>query len=457
MNFGALAGVAGLAIVAYLGISKVMSSDGLASYRVRSAELLRDGVTIKGAEIRNYKGERLVVSADVAETIVLDDWSLVQWEGIENGTFVSEEGQEIYFETDRATYGTFSKAVIVEAPVRVWSDDFDLKADGFTYDHGTETILVRGDVRGTLNDGALKAQQVVIHVGDKRLKAGQTEWNGEVALQETQKRSNWAIVAGDLDYIDGIMVVTAAKGQDADMIVKCDKMTYDRTKDLVTADGNVRYWGVDANLTCDRAVIDRKTGKADLTGSKPVTMLVKAEADKGIKQEEIPPLTPLVPAEIQKGRPTAPTNSSQADQLRDTENLRQYPIALEAQKIEYWYKEGQRRAVINGNPWAHQQLPDLAWRKVWADRAEYDGEEEILDLFSANGKKSVRMENSIGDNFLALTMKVFTKEGVDRYSGKEIEGVYVPQDDETLPNPPGRGGGGTTGGNGGLSGPIRGI
>ena len=59
------------------------------------------------------------------------------------------------------------------------------------------------------------------------------------------------------------------------------------------------------------------------------------------------------------------------------------------------------------------------------------------------------------DDFLALTITVSTAEGEDKMSGKGLEGVYVPDDDDGIP--PVRGNtGGSTGGSttGSLSGPI---
>src|SRR5690606_3074074 len=135
------------------------------------------------------------------------------------------------------------KAVIVDTPVRIWSDDFDLNAEGFNYDHGTETITVKGSVTGKLKDGDWLADQVQNHVGDKSLKGHNASWTGPMALIEGQQKSNWHYTGKDIDFVDGIAVVTDAKGEDGDMIIKCNKMTYDRDKDIVTADGAVRYWG----------------------------------------------------------------------------------------------------------------------------------------------------------------------------------------------------------------------
>lgn len=457
VNAGALAGLAAVIVVAYYGVTKVLSTDALAPYRtVDSTDTLNNAITAVNSDVKLYRADRLVVSADIGRTVARDDMSIIQGEDIRNGHFTNEKGEEVFFETQKATFGKYSNSVIVDTPVHLWGKDFDLKADGFVYDDQTELITVKGNVTGKIKEGDLVAESVTIDVGENSVKGKKATWGGPLTVQETNKRSNWRIEAEDFVLDEGMMTAINARGQDDEMIIRSDKMRNDRKEDIVYADGNVRYWGKDANLTCDNAVVYRKEKRAVLTGSKPVSMLVKPEDQQKVEETEIPPLTPLVPEEIAKTRPAAQQGSNtQADVVRSTENLREYPISLEAKKIEYWYEEGSRRAIITGSPWAYQTLPQNEWRKLWAHRATYNGETEVLDLFSQEGKKDVRMQNSLGDDFLALTITVSTAEGEDKMSGKGLEGVYVPDDDDGIP--PVRGNtGGSTGGSttGSLSGPI---
>lgn len=444
------AGLLGLAA----GIRYIMSTDALAQYRTKGEELMRDGVTVKGFQLRNYSENRLVASADVDEAVIMDDWSLVNLKGVKNGTFLTPEGKKYFFETDTATYGTYTKAVIVDHPVRVWGDKVDIKSDGLTYDDGQKLVTVKGNVTGKLGGGDLIAKSVLIKTDVNKITGSSATWAGPIELQEAKKRSKWNIQTDNFELDGDIFVAYQARGNDDDMVVKSDKMTHDRKNDIITGEGNVRYWGKEANLTCDKIVIYRKEGRAVLSGSKPVGMLLKPETETTVKEDPIPPLTPLVPDEIRKTRPAAPGEEKQTPEERKTDNLRKYPTVIEAKQIEYWYKEGERRAIATGNPWARQQLGPDAWRTLTAFKALYDGEKELLDLLSkGSDKKDVHMKNSLGDDFLADTIQVSTKEGVDKMSGKGLQGVYVPQEDEDLPKTGGSGGGsGSTGG--GLSGPI---
>src|SRR5690606_17707176 len=110
-----------------------------------------------------------------------------------------------------------------------------------------------------------------------------------------------------------------ARGEDKETIIKADEMVYDRKADIVTATGHIEYYGEDANLTCDKVVIERKTGKATLTGK--VSMLVKAK-DSAPKEVAIPPVTPMVPDSIASGRPDPQPQSQEQDPVRSGENLR---------------------------------------------------------------------------------------------------------------------------------------
>lgn len=466
VNTAALLGVVGVVLVAVYGVWVVMNTDALAPFRKKNGtNLMAEGVTFSKSQVKNYKGDRLVLAAEVGQTKVLDDWSVVDWYDVKDGKFYTEEGKVVHFNLKKATYGVYSKAIVSEDPVRVWSDDYDLHANGFVYDDASQTLTVSGAVDGMLDKGDLHSDKVVIKVDKGKLMAYGSTWTGPVAFQDGKKKSVWHFDAGDVEYVNGRSVVTNGKGHDDDQAIKADTMVYEREKDVVTADGNVRYWGKEANLACNHAVIERKEGKATLTGKKPVTMLVKPKGDQTVKQEEIPPLTPMVPDDIKKGRPEAvATGTAPADkakQVRDTENLRKYPITIQAGQVIYWYKEGSRHAEITGSPWAFQQIDADLWRKMWADKVLYDGEKDLMNLLSAEGKKNVRMENSLGDQFRASSMDIVTTEGVDKYSLHGLaDGMYVPQEGEDLPTPPG---GGSTGGSGsstggstggGLSGPI---
>jgi hypothetical protein len=80
------------------------------------------------------------------------------------------------------------------------------------------------------------------------------------------------------------------------------------------------------------------------------------------------------------------------------------------------------------------------WRELTAPRAEFEEEKEILNLFSSGDAKEVRMRNSAGDDFIALSVRMGTTSGKETLSGKGVEGVAKVRDDE-VPRPGGGGGG----------------
>jgi lipopolysaccharide export system protein LptA len=202
----------------------------------------------------------------------------------------------------------------------------------------------------------------------------------------------------------------------------------------------VKYFSPKANMSCEKAVIYRKEKRAVLTGN--VDMLVKPK-DKQTKAvvEEIPPFRPEVPKEISTERPAAPPTEKQGnpidDDLQNAKTLRNYPTAITAAKIEYWYAKGDRHAIITGSPQARQVLPEGRWRKLWAHEAQYDGEKEFLTLISREGQSDARAQTSLGDDIVAERVVVSTKEDDDDLEAKGVKAtVYGKSDEDTGIKPP---------------------
>jgi hypothetical protein len=95
---------------------------------------------------------------------------------------------------------------------------------------------------------------------------------------------------------------------------------------------------------------------------------------------------------------------------------------------------------MTGEPKAHQQLRAGVWREVTAPRAEFEEEKDVLNLFSSGDAKEVRMKNSAGDDFLALSVRIGTVQGKETLSGKQMEGVMKVREEE-VPKVGGDGGG----------------
>ena len=89
------------------------------------------------------------------------------------------------------------------------------------------------------------------------------------------------------------------------------------------------------------------------------------------------------------------------DALRKTSNIRDYPAVMVAEKVEYWYGKGKRRAIITGKPQCLQDFPGDRWRRISGFIAHYDGEADTVKIESQQGKKEVVIKTSIGDVILA--------------------------------------------------------
>jgi hypothetical protein len=290
-------------------------------------------------------------------------------------------------------------------------------------------------------------------MADDSYSVGPIVWEGTTEgplaeIQSQAKPTHWKFETKGVSSFKGdLQVFPEGEATDGEIIVKAQLLERNIKTDVVTATGRVFYFSEKANLVCDKAVIYRKEKRAVLTGN--VDMLVKPEDARKLAVEEIPPFRPMVPDEVAKGRPSPPSvQKSEAqkaldDEVRSSGTGRKYPVSVTAGKIEYWYAEGQRRAVITGAPQAMQQLAGERWRYVWAVRAEYDGEKERLKMLASDGKDDLRMKTSLGDDVTARWIDLSTKEDEDDWSALGLKGDLYPDEDEipktNNPPPPLRG------------------
>ncbi|QYK52509.1 MAG: hypothetical protein KF824_09595 [Fimbriimonadaceae bacterium] len=446
----------------YKFVEAVVFNDALADYRaVNSPFKDGEGVVIKNFGLKSYIGKKLVTEARVNNATIKNDRSTIELAGIHDGVFYDDAGKKYNFVAEAATYGTYSKSIHANKGIRVFNDTADLKAPGFTYEHPIRRVTFLGDITGKLGGGDLVTKSVFIDLKNKEILTGELSWTGPLQVDNPQK-TPWKITAKSSKLRNDITTYTEARGEDKDTIVKADKMIYDRANDIVTAEGNVEYFGVDANVACDKVVIERKINKATLTG-KIVRMLIKPE-DSAPKETKIPPVVPMVPDSVAGNRPKADSNPTQDQQkkedeeVRSADNIRHYPIALTAGQIEYWYKKGERKAILTGNPFARQEFSGLRmrWRELYAAKAEYDGEKEELKL-TASPAQIVRARNSIGDDITTPFAIISTKKDDNAMETGVINGTVMIDDNELPKKGDGSGSsGGTTGGTGGgsLNGPI---
>ncbi|MCU0315630.1 MAG: hypothetical protein MUC92_03455 [Fimbriimonadaceae bacterium] len=433
---GFAAVVVGILGASGYGIMRIMATDSLQRFR-EPGPPPDQGLVVRDFEMKTYNGDKLVAYAKVDQAIIRKDRSQMDLVGIQEGWFLTQDGEKIDFEAESAVYQVFSKNLLAEQGARLRGKDFDLKVATFTYQGNTEVVSVEGKVTGTLFGGEFETENIRIEVAEGRLTSGTFSWQGTPQVEGQPQRTSWNFRGATIETVGGVSTFTEGIATSSDTIIRGKKIVFDRNEDTITAEGDVKYFGVDANMTCAKAVVTRRDRRVLLTGR--VNMLIKPETETAPKEVEIPPLKPFVPDEISVNRPAAPRDEAQRkqdDEIRGTDNLRQFPIAIIAERVEYFYRRGERRATITGSPQARQELGSDRWRLVWSNRAEWDGEKDRLKLFSRQGAKDVRMRNSLGDDMRATFIEVSTRKNEDLLSAKDAEGTMNLDDDEDLPRSP---------------------
>ena len=444
-----------VAVGSIVWVRWVIEQDAFSAYAARAGVLGGD-ITIRmtNVSLKHFSGATKISDCVVVRLDSTNNQQVLELHDVRNGSYQSDKG-EFQYDAASATYDRPARTLTVRAGARIHNKDMDLKAPEFTYLEESKQLKASGAIVGRFFGGQLAASSLTYEVGVGNYHLGPIVWEGEMAspLQEatgeTQK-SRWKIKSQSMDHKDGHDYFENAEATDGDVIVSAPKIERDVKTDSITATGRVRYFSVKANLICDKCVVYRKEKRAVLTGN--VQMLVKAQDQEKLEVQEIPPFRPMVPDEISEVRPPAPpVEDKGADQeVRSAETRRKYPIAVLAAKIEYWYKKGNRKAVITGSPQARQDLSAGRWRAIWTTTAYYDGEAESLKLESPKGKQSTRLKTSLGDDILCGSAWISTKEKDDAYKLYDLAGSFNPDEDIVPPTTT------TGGGGGGLKGRIGG-
>lgn len=468
----AIVAVAGAGYGIYRFASKILRQDPLKSYKTAQEGELPEAVAMQSTDavFNHFEEGKPKASCNVKTMEVAQNRQIYNFRGITNGKLQWKD--DTYgFSADQGTWNGFIKKMQLSGNLKLKGKKIDLKSKSLTYDEPRRTFVVPEQVVGTAYGGKLVAANFEYDLDRGNFRAGKGEWMGipPSELQDTvgvqDKKSTWKFNYEDLSRTGDIMTFTNARATDGEVIVKAPKIERNTKTDVLTATGRVQYFSPKANLIADKVVVYRKEKRAVLTGN--VTMLVKPKIKENdpVTETELSPLPPAVPESISSTRPPAPDDDQAKkteDQIRSTKNLRDYPLSITAPAIEYWYKKGERHAKITGNPQARQEMPDNGWRYVWSHHANYDGEKEMLYLFSSKDTKGIHdviMKNSLGDEFYGNSGELSTKEGDDTYHFSDGKGVTT-TDDEDLPKSGGdkkSGSGNGTGGGkggGGLSGPI---
>ena len=225
--------------------------------------------------------------------------------------------------------------------------------------------------------------------------------------------------------------------------------------DVLNASGGIEYYSGKADIKADSCVVYRKEKRVVLSGHVFMYVKPKAQEDDPPKIEKLPDFKPVTPEQVVAIHSDKPLSKDEAkereDEIRSSKNLRDFPLVVSSDRIEYWYAKGSRHAMITGSPQARQGLKGDEWRHVWSRSSFYDGEKETLKLMSAEKKQEALMKNSLGDHMQNEYLIVSTKEDDDTIEGGTGQGsIYssdddIPKDDKKNPPPTVKGTGKTGG------------
>lgn len=436
--------VAGALVVwaGVIGVKRVLTGDPLAQYKTDEVIRQDAGIEADNVTVRNYENGKLV------NQVVLDKMQISRDRMVTTGINarqgkVFRDGQPAFdYTAGELSWNDATKFLTVTKGIQVTTKNMNLKLPEATYDHLKGLLKSAKPVEGKFYGGDLKVAKFTYNVTKKKYWVTSVQWTGMLTAEMQEQAplpaaKPWKFRAENMEgESENRMVYTKGEATNGEVFISADRLerVIEPTTKVETlfATGNVKYYSPEANLLCDKATIFRTERRAIAEGR--VTMLIKPEQDTGLKVEPIQPMRPIVPEEIAKNRPGAPpTTNPKNDELRSTDNKRKYPVRVLAQRIEYWYAKGAKRATITGNPQARQELPDGAWRMVWAPRGEWDGESNWLRLIGAAKKQEVRMAQSNGDTLWADQLGISTERDVERFTAANVRGEGFMDEEEDLP------------------------
>lgn len=416
-------------------VRHLMGIDPFAGFRRNASNQSDVAIKLNDVELKHYQEGQLISSAHVNELEISRDRQTFDLSGIVDGIYYGEEGR-IDFNADEAEWNSHKMQLMVTSGADIAHKDFDLRVPSFTFDRRTTVVSVPKEIVGRFLGGRISAKNFIYTTRDGTYRIGPALWVGGANIGQDGTRSKWTISAdGGVRSQRDIEIWENARAADGEIVVQGDKVERNVKTDVITATGNVLYFSQKANLACDKVVVHRKEKRAVLTGNVRMLIKPKDSMEREVKADpaEIPPFRPNVPDQIAASRPASQGSAEEKaldDEIRSGKTTRKYPAVVLADRVEYWYAKGNRRAEISGTPEASQQLTGNRWRKISAPKGVYDGEKEVLRLLGAEGKKDVRVKTSLGDDLVAYWFEFSTKEDDDTWSAGSPQGVVMADDDE---------------------------
>ncbi len=427
---------------AYRYFKDYLSGDPFSSVFAKTSNEIDDsiGIRMDGVELRDYSGAKLISSAYANRVDVRRDRQSVTLYGVSRGEYSSEKGKVTYSAT-QAIWSFQTKQVDVTKSVDVQGKDFDLHSNRFNYDDRLGLVKITGAVTGKLFNGSVSADTISYNLNTKAADVGPFSWTGEVNLSDQVDNKvtprKWTIRGAHMHALGAgsdKYVYQKATATDGELIINAPEIEQDRKTDVLTATGGIEYYSAKSDILADKCVIYRKEKRAVLSGHVVMYVKPKSQENDPPKEEKLPEFKPVAPDKVVTKHASEPvdkdTQKSMEDEIRSSKNLREFPMVVVSDKIEYWYAKGSRHAIITGEPQGRQTLKGDEWRHLWTHEAFYNGETDKLKLVSTPKTKNTLMKNSIGDILHVIDMEVSTKEGDDQMDCTEPDGQITTVDDE---------------------------
>ncbi len=432
-------GWAGLALGGIVAVTFwvqcALEVDPFARLREAPQDELQIGAELTNVALRQYRGPELISRAEVGKIVVRRDRQHFAMRDVRHGEYFGEKGQFEYSAAS-AEWDLLHEQMTATQGVRVWNADMDLQTQLLIYKRASGTLHAPETIQGGLRKGQVEARNFQYQIEDGSYTLGPVVWEGPVAFQEEglpAAQAKWKLEGASASRKGDVEVWTDGKATDGEIIVEAPRIERNVKTDVLTATQGATYYSAKANVSASKVVVYRKEKRAVLPGNVQMLFKPKDQQAAPLKAVEIPPFRPMVPDEVLKSRPQAQASEEQKkrnEELRSGESLRKYPVAVTADRIEYWYGKGSRKAVITGDPQARQEMPGGRWRHIWTFKAFYDGEKETLRLQSPDDQRTTRIVTSLGDDLTAFWFEISTEEGKDEWSAQSLSGEVSTDEDE---------------------------
>lgn len=247
---------------------------------------------------------------------------------------------------------------------------------------------------------------------------------GPQATQEPQEGRPWRFTFDVLVHNDAtgegeatLVVATS----DQDTVVKADVFQWNEKTKQARATGNLHLSDERTEGTADLVEIDYRRDRRLMVLTGNVRLVLKPRSRDEGKKESPKANGDGSASGNDEGKQTAgQTPPEENDEESPTAGIRNYPIEVTCDRVEYHYARDKRHAILTGNFKAVQKLKDHT-RTLIAEKAEWFGLEERVLL-----RGPVKFEDTKG-------RKGETPEDVEIFTQEGKEGIKLRKGTYTMP------------------------